>query len=35
MSLLAWVGFAVGLLVVVGIGYSLLEWYRERNGEPK
>jgi len=31
MSLLAWVGFAVGLLVVVGIGYSLLEWYRGGN----
>jgi len=33
MSLLAWVGLGVGLLVAVGIGYSLLEWYRGRNGE--
>jgi len=31
MSLLAWVGFAVGLLVVVGIAYSLVEWWRPRD----
>jgi len=31
MTLLGWVGLAVGLLVVVGIAYSLLEWYRGGN----
>jgi len=33
MTLLQWVGFAVGLLVVVGIAYSLVHWWRERDHE--
>lgn len=33
MSTLGWVGLGVGLLVAVGIGYTLVEWYRERNGD--
>jgi len=34
MTLLEWIGVAVGLLMAVGIGYSLLEWWRERDGPP-
>ena len=33
MSLVGWAGVVVGLLVAVGLAYTLLEWWRERNGE--
>ena len=32
MTLLQWVGLLVGLLVVVGIGYSVVAWWQNRDG---
>jgi len=33
MTLLQVVGVLVGLLIAVGIAYTLAEWLRERNGD--
>jgi hypothetical protein len=28
-----WLGLAVGLVVVVGVGYSLVAWWRDKDPE--
>jgi len=32
MTLGQWVGCAVAVLVIVGIAYSLVQWWQGRNG---